>query len=80
MIKHYCDGCGKEVTEDTGIIKMKELTLEFPNKKISIAIEVDSMDKNFNSDKNPAVCADCVTMRFNDWAKNVSNTPVDWRA
>lgn len=72
MIKYYCDGCGVEVTEDTGVLAMKELTLEFPDKKVSIAVEVDSTNmKNMNSDSHPVVCASCIAMRFNDWAQKI---------
>lgn len=72
MIKYLCDGCGKEVTEDTGVINMKELTLEFSERKVSIAVELDTTDKrSLSSAEHPAVCAECIAARFRKWADMV---------
>lgn len=69
MIRHYCDGCGRQVSEENGVIRMKEVTMEFKDKKVSIAIEVDSMRRDDKvSDPNPAVCASCVAKKMIQWA------------
>ena len=78
MIRHYCDGCGKEVTMDTGVLRMKEVTLEFPYKKVSIVIEIDCMEGAVPCD-HPAVCAECIANKFRQWADSVSNAPVAQR-
>jgi hypothetical protein len=75
MIRHYCDGCGTEVTAENGVIGMKELTVEMDDKKLSIAVEIDVM-KNGNQQGSPAVCARCISRRFAQWAVDVSNAPV----
>lgn len=70
MVKHFCDSCGVEVTEKNGIVKTKEITLELNDKKISIAMEIDTMLRvNTLSDNNPALCSMCLAVRINDWAQ-----------
>ena len=76
MIRHYCDGCGKEVNQDTGVIGMKELTLEFPDRKVSIAVEVDNTMAKCHVDGDFAVCAECIATKFRQWADSISDTPV----
>ena len=72
MVKHYCDGCGKEVNQDNGVIGMKEVTLEFEDKKVSIAVEVDCMTHG-HQDQNPAVCATCIAAKFQQWADSIAS-------
>ena len=57
MIQYYCDGCGKVVDSESGVIGMKEITLEFDDKKVSIAIEVDSMTRIDNRSDDIQRCA-----------------------
>jgi len=73
MIKFHCDGCGKEVTEENGVIKMKEVTLEFPDKKVSISVEVDCTSlKDFADAEHPVVCSTCLAERFKKWDDTVN--------
>jgi len=65
MIRNYCDSCGVEVTEENGVIGSKELTIEFPDRKISIAVEVETWERS--RDERGAICVACVTKRFAEW-------------
>ena len=79
MILHYCDGCGEEVTNENGVINMKELTVEDDEGlKVSIAIEVNTM-RNGNPIEHSAVCALCISRRFAQWADSLSDAPVAQR-
>lgn len=69
MIRHYCDACGAEVDGDSGVIGMKELTVEMDETKVSIAVEVNTMTRDDGRDvDHPAVCASCIARRLTQWA------------
>jgi hypothetical protein len=73
MVRHYCDGCGAEVTADNGVVGMKELTVEMEGTKLSIAVEVGTMKMRDGSESpHPAVCAGCIAKRFAQWAVDVA--------
>jgi hypothetical protein len=78
MIRHYCDGCGVEVDGENGIVGMKEITIEQPTGKVSIAMEVATLKDGHEQD-SPAVCAVCVSKRVAEWADSISDAPVAQR-
>jgi len=67
MVRYFCDWCGCEVDESTGVIRQKEITIELGDRKVCVQIGIEMWSENSCGGDDSALCASCLMKRLKKW-------------